>query len=299
MPLVQPFLKVFKAQHWRNKFCPPEMKDNSTNDDGINANGSFGHDCGSNSTPKPLRYTYTPFRNKQPIRLLSLLPGSGDDPLRCTLHETELDKAPEYEAISYTWGDYESPASIACDAENKELGIPPNLKAALLRFRMVDKPRLLWTDSICVNQEDVVERSQQVKLMGSIYRKAATVLIWLGEEDENTSWAWYCMRLITQWIIAMNDGTSPETWPPPTRACLALEEILKRPWFYRAWTYQESVLAQEAQISCGSWCISRTVLRLIIVRAWRMDPTSSKELNFLRKSCSNSGLNAHSPPRPP
>jgi len=104
--------------------------------------------------------------------------------LRCTIFETTLDEAPEYEAISYVWGDCTNPVFVICDTQGGMLRVPPNLKAALLRFRIADKPRTLWMDSICINQDDLTERSNHVRLMGPIYKKASTVLIWLGEEDE-------------------------------------------------------------------------------------------------------------------
>lgn len=44
--------------------------------------------------------------------------------------------------------------------------------------------RILWIDAICINQSDDDEKSHQVAMMGDIYGKAATGLLWLGEEPE-------------------------------------------------------------------------------------------------------------------
>lgn len=52
--------------------------------------------------------------------------------------------------------------------------------AALCQFRLLDRPRRLWADQCCINQDDPVERSQQVQYMSNIYRNAAHVLVWLG-----------------------------------------------------------------------------------------------------------------------
>jgi hypothetical protein len=38
----------------------------------------------------------------------------------------------------------------------------------------------LWVDAVCINQSDLPEKSQQVAVMGQIYRKCAQVQIWLG-----------------------------------------------------------------------------------------------------------------------
>jgi hypothetical protein len=37
-----------------------------------------------------------------------------------------------------------------------------------------------WYNALCVNQQDLEERSQQVKRMAEIYSKAAKVVAWLG-----------------------------------------------------------------------------------------------------------------------
>jgi hypothetical protein len=42
----------------------------------------------------------------------------------------------------------------------------------------------LWTDAICINQQDLDERGHQVQLMGSIYRNAHMVIVWLGTDDD-------------------------------------------------------------------------------------------------------------------
>jgi len=38
----------------------------------------------------------------------------------------------------------------------------------------------LWIDALCIDQENVTERSHQVNLMGTIYKSAKRVLVWLG-----------------------------------------------------------------------------------------------------------------------
>ena len=41
-------------------------------------------------------------------------------------------------------------------------------------------PRLLWIDSICINQENPSEKTDQIRLMGEIYSNALLVTIWLS-----------------------------------------------------------------------------------------------------------------------
>ena len=45
---------------------------------------------------------------------------------------------------------------------------------------------LLRVNSICTNQEDLNERSQQVALMGQIHQFSQGTLVWLGDLDGAT-----------------------------------------------------------------------------------------------------------------
>jgi hypothetical protein len=116
---------------------------NNSDMDSYYNNEDPSRDEDGNGTINPVRYIYLPFRNNNSIRLLTLFPSSDGPRLRCTLEETEFDYSPDYEAISYVWGDNQRLASIVCDSKGKELGITRNLEAALRRFRLSDKPRCL------------------------------------------------------------------------------------------------------------------------------------------------------------
>lgn len=38
---------------------------------------------------------------------------------------------------------------------------------------------------ICVNQDDLVERGQQVQQMKNVFEQAQSVRVWIGREDDN------------------------------------------------------------------------------------------------------------------
>jgi hypothetical protein len=71
--------------------------------------------------------------------------------------------------------------------------VTENLQSALQTFRNLEDPAVKsssnvirsfwWIDAICINQEDVLERNQQVNLMTRIYKKAVGVHIWLGSKE--------------------------------------------------------------------------------------------------------------------
>ncbi|KAJ4297489.1 hypothetical protein N0V90_005381 [Kalmusia sp. IMI 367209] len=56
-----------------------------------------------------------------------------------------------------------------------------NLMEALRRFRTTHAESAIWIDSICINEADPVERTEQVRLMCEVYGEAKDVPIWLGE----------------------------------------------------------------------------------------------------------------------
>ncbi|KAE9363214.1 hypothetical protein N431DRAFT_306353, partial [Stipitochalara longipes BDJ] len=59
-----------------------------------------------------------------------------------------------------------------------------NLETALRHLRQKDTARILWVDALSVNQADLKEREQRVKLMTRIYTQARTVIGWTGEASE-------------------------------------------------------------------------------------------------------------------
>ena len=97
-----------------------------------------------------------PSRNQ--IRVLHLSPGrENDDELYCTLSTVSLDDDPQYEALSYVWGDTsEDEPSIMLG--ERELKVRRNLHSALQGIRYLDRGRTVWIDALCINQEDVEEK---------------------------------------------------------------------------------------------------------------------------------------------
>lgn len=96
---------------------------------------------------------------KGEFRLLRLQPAESiDAPLHIQIFEVNFDSdLPEYEALTYVWGDAwgEFPVWIDSDKEEGEsLNLTVNLDAALRHIRYRDRNRVLWVDAICINQQD-------------------------------------------------------------------------------------------------------------------------------------------------
>jgi hypothetical protein len=85
---------------------------------------------------------------------------------------------------------------------NSPLQIKTNLYDALCRIsdRVALPIRPLWVDAICLNQDDENEKAHQIPHMGRIYQSASRTLIWLGIEEDDSSYALTWMKLYYQYI---------------------------------------------------------------------------------------------------
>jgi hypothetical protein len=102
-------------------------------------------------------YLYDSTLSESTIRLLQLEPGSGDDPIRCSMVVKSLGRGVIYNALSYTWGDSNTKQEIFCDG--LRLDITQNLHAALRQLREDDRTQLLWVDAVCINQVNTPEKT--------------------------------------------------------------------------------------------------------------------------------------------
>lgn len=184
------------------------------------------------------------------IRLLTVNSGDVDSPVSCTLEEASLDdESTSYYALSYCWGAVHSPIEIMCNSH--PLLITPNLHAALLEYRRRGTNRPLWVDAICIDQSNVAERTSQVRIMQTIYSRAACVVVWLGEAEATDGPALEVLRAIHAPWVTMRDsygrniplftGQDEATHDANLAARVpdayfdALAAFLLRPWFSRIW----------------------------------------------------------------
>ncbi|KAH8599186.1 heterokaryon incompatibility protein-domain-containing protein, partial [Bisporella sp. PMI_857] len=111
------------------------------------------------------------------IRVLYIEPGSGNDPIQCTLELVSLINPGTYTALSYCWGSLTLTAKIIVNTQVTP--VRANLATALKSLREHGFLRV-WVDALCINQEDRSERSLQVRNMIHIYSLAKFVFVWTG-----------------------------------------------------------------------------------------------------------------------
>ena len=214
---------------------------------------------------------YTPLNpHKREIRLTTIKPGTQPEPIRCDLSYVSLNDTPKYEALSYVWGDPSIRMPILLDEH--PFGVTQNLGLALRFLRLPTDDRTLWIDAICVNQDDLDERSAQVQLMKNIYQGAHQVISWLGDEDENAVYAdWFISQAIDQdfsieWLQTqlLENGDMHKVI---LRLGLHLSEEMQSYWG-RLWITQEIGFAQDGILQCGDtiipyWAVQRFIQMLI------------------------------------
>jgi hypothetical protein len=207
----------------------------------------------SKSTP----YIYEPLVGPAMIRLLRVFPSEKGGIIDCTVHTVSLDSKPLYVAVSYTWGDSVLSHTVRCNGQLVK--VTANLWSALQTVKYTDEPDLIWVDRLCINQEDLVERSHQVQLMHRIYREAEHVLVCLGEPYGDERLALDLMARIDDLVKDVPQGP-PTTHEDPRSYGLppwgsppwqAIQRMICRSWFSRSWIIQEYSLATEVIGLCG------------------------------------------------
>jgi hypothetical protein len=205
------------------------------------------------------KYLYPPLRSPTAFRVLELQPGYHSNPVQCKLLDASLEEAPNYEALSYCWGDPKDTQIINCNEQS--FPITSNLHAALVNLRQPGRKRTLWVDALCINQRDSAERNRQLRLMGRIYRKADKVIAWIGGESEAAGVAksmfgrlraleGRCggLAILEPSAQHLRDLNLPEESSPMWSA---LRYFFRRAWFQRVWVIQEVANAAQLDVTCG------------------------------------------------
>jgi heterokaryon incompatibility protein (HET) len=135
---------------------------------------------------------YQPLDNeRREIRLIEILSRACDADIICQLITVSLNDAPRFTALSYVWGDPSVTEPIVLNGS--ALHITTNLATALRHVKHRWQAEhshgdpvsfRLWTDTISINQHDIIERNSQVDLMRAIYSTAELVISWLGSDRD-------------------------------------------------------------------------------------------------------------------
>jgi Fe-S cluster biosynthesis and repair protein YggX len=225
-------------------------------------------------------FIYTELEDSSHIRLLILHRKDRTDAINCTLFEVSKDTRTIYEAVSYTWGDASQQNNIRVNG--RRLSIPRSAYKILETRSSIWRPRVLWIDSICINQRDESEKVGQIKLMGQIYKEAYQVSICM-QPPNNSQWATRQASMIPTSDLSISTSEVAEyleamlahymvdrvanfdiehiqkgqailqTYGLQTQQPLwiAFQSLLRNAWFDRVWVVQEVALASIIRVYYG------------------------------------------------
>lgn len=201
------------------------------------------------------------------ITLLELHPSKDfDAPIRCDSWTAALTSEPNYEALSYVWGDMK--ISVGIELNGREVPISQNLCSVMRRLRKPDTALTLWIDQLCINQEDAKEKSEQVALMREIYTGCRLCHVWIGELPQDVSvhdasWIWDAFEYMADYRAAGGSECRPlpnvlastTDFEGPNRAMTVFTGADRsRPevsWWTRIWTIQEAILPPRLRVMWG------------------------------------------------
>lgn len=177
-------------------------------------------------------YCYEPLDSgPSQTRLLIIQPArSVDAPLRCRVVPHELqdpyERADSYDALSYAWGSSELTQQMWID-EHTVLPITQNLYEALVHLRHCSLERTLWADAVCIDQSNDREKERQIMIMRRIYAHAQCVIVWLGPEADDSTFALHTIR-DANFEVPLDYSTAGLRF-------MSLRALFSRPWFRRIW----------------------------------------------------------------
>lgn len=200
-------------------------------------------------TERSFDYHYEALQPGDTIRLLRLYANENTEEIHCGLFAYSLkdEHLPNYRAVSYTWLENTPLRQIRCG--HSRLLVRENLFVLLgfMRHRKFDC--WLWIDAICINQASNTEKSHQVKLMGSIYTQANSVIAWLGPDDEACRHAFNVVHRLSR--TNETPTSCGDLWPWQ-RECDSMVEFLRLRYWTRKWIIQEVVLARSVVLCAGA-----------------------------------------------
>lgn len=165
------------------------------------------------------------------------------------------------------WGDATPTQTIYINEQAFE--VRQNLYDFLLRVRRDSDDyhrRGLWIDAICINQDDIHERGQQVSIMGDIYSRSNGVITWLQGDN----------KLVEEALVYLREPPTPnQTNKHADDHGTVLHAFLTHPYWKRAWILQEAIRAPNWLIWAG---IEAT--EIIVTQHWQEYHAKLKILRY-------------------
>ncbi|KAF6805907.1 heterokaryon incompatibility protein het-6-like protein [Colletotrichum musicola] len=241
---------------------------------------------GSTSPPQNAKgHSVYPSRlQKDEFRVLCLSPVRDVDyPVHVDLETYADEQHAEYETVSYTWGGEEGDSASCRPVYVGEhwdvLWQTRNCWEMLRYLRPRRGVRIVWVDAICINQNDLEERQQQVAKMGLIYERTFRVVVYLGP-DVTPPTSTSSPHPRRHYLHEHDSLAVKPRLPPPSAGSsasptldLKLSGLFEREYFRRLWIIQELIMSRNITLRIGD-----------------VEFTVDREVNFRTASPSNHAL---------
>jgi hypothetical protein len=225
---------------------------------------SLANSCSSQESASSYLYHYNPLRESTSIRIFQLEPGEEGVPLRCTIEHVDVNSGVKFSAVSYVVGSEKTSDRILVGAD-QYISLTASLHEVLQNLRGIEniEQKTFWADQICIDKHNTDERNQQVALMGTVYRKAAQVITYIGPETLNDRKGISLIQTINNlWekiqhlhpdldstvVKSIVERHLPEendsSWD-------GFGSIIFRAWSTRVWMIQENVVNENTIMVCG------------------------------------------------
>ncbi|KAF2122744.1 heterokaryon incompatibility protein-domain-containing protein [Lophiotrema nucula] len=166
-------------------------------------------------------------------------------------------KAPDYNAISYTWGRYFDEGITPIEIYGitwKVPGIHPShfttkeFKSAIEKAS--SEVAFLWLDIACIDQENEKIKLEEINNQPAIFKRASFVYAWMTPWD--TPQMIGSLQVLEADDLKLDVGlsryrlipTGTELTSSTENVLKALTDICEQPWFTSLWTLQEAYLAE-------------------------------------------------------
>lgn len=193
------------------------------------------------------RFKHKPLKEGPNIRILRLRaqPCLPNSPIQCDIIHTSLRRPPQYIAVSHRWAPVgEQQEMILIDGGL--FAVSRSIHSFLAAKRSNLHPRYFWIDSICINQNDIDEKSRQVGMMRNIFEEADMTIGWLGDSP-GAKEAFALLRRIYE----VKSADSLEKLYTSSAGWRELDELMSNEWFQRIWIVQEIAAAKTQTLRYG------------------------------------------------
>lgn len=189
---------------------------------------------------------------------IRLLRPSRSDPTSKSwkLKTFSIQKAPQFAALSYSWGNRpaDTPICINTGTIERHVHISKDVSNCLKRLRDINQLEWLWIDALCINQASNQEKSHQVTIMRSIYAAAKLVYVWLGESIRDNGY--YTGRgPVDTYTETPIHYISREDLQKAGLSEAKLADLIRQDrwvWWERLWVIQEVVSCDHIFVCIGS-----------------------------------------------